>query len=792
MEAPRPDSARPRATRLATWAMLVSLLLSPAVLPAPNFALLLGGDEDSDEETGGIAWITIASIGAYPLFIAIVILVYGQVYAKKYKGKEHLRTRALRGKQWQHGNRSLIRASSSSKQVGDPAIAILVTYDPSGSAVSVLDLTDELPGGDVAGFGALPGGNAVVLFVDGSLYEIDAQGAASLRSGSGAGSGPQIVQAGPLVVEPAGTIAVLAHRVDAASGMALVRIDVPTGARTVVGMLPIQHSTVGDMVLDSPTTVLATLDNDDPGVARDRIFRISLLNPIPSPVGLPSTFVAQDLAFDAAFNRLFASSRYESAVASMDLLAGTPQLSVLAGKGPDFAPAAFLAFDDAGQLLLADDQPHSVGPRVLRVDGTTGNRFYHSVFSDGTVSGPPVTGKGGASLADGTTVATHAEDGTVVLMDATTGDRSLLADNVTHGTGPDLDTPKEPVVDGADNVFVYNAGTGEILAVGAATGDRTLVSGPGRGSGAALPTGAAFDELAVSADGSTFYVFSDGADILAVDATTGDRSVVAGTAATLTDVYSVSRSSDGTFVLTNTAVSGIGVSGVYRFDGSSLTPIATAPAQVDRVLGVLESDGEPMVVGGHVAGEERDTLFFVDVPTNDWSVATTVPRCGDVFQKPAATFSNEWETTVAPDETDVWIPLGGSPASLRFTSLAGPITVRASVDPVDVDTGPVTLGGAERSDLSRVSIEPVGSPPAFSAEVRLRFSPTLARHAGVDPGDACIAFSDDGGSSWECSSSTTPDPDDEHGLVCGETTHFSLWTIAESPSSGVGDWSVFD
>ena len=111
----------------------------------------------------------------------------------------------------------------------------------------------------------------------------------------------------------------------------------------------------------------------------------------------------------------------------------------------------------------------------------------------------------------------------LVVVDPTTGNRTILSDNST-GTGPDFTNPTGVAIEPDGDVIVSNLGSSTIFRVDPATGDRTIVSSSAVGSGPAFST--PYD--LVEANGTIFVSNGTGGNVLAVDPVTGNRSVFSG------------------------------------------------------------------------------------------------------------------------------------------------------------------------------------------------------------------------------------------------------------------------
>jgi sugar lactone lactonase YvrE len=275
-----------------------------------------------------------------------------------------------------------------------------------------------------------------------------------------------------------------------------------------------------------------------------------------------------------------------------------------------------------GDILVSD-----IGNATLdRVDPITGNR---SIFSGGGVGmgtdlmdprGIAVDHLGNVIVADDINQALY-------LINPLTGDRTVISGGAV-GTGVSFVAPLGVSV--GSNGFLYVAdggsgvGTGFVVRVNEATGERTLVSGTGTG------TGMAFDNPVgiVAGPGGRLYLtdqgtFADPARVFAVDLTTGARTVVSGggvgTGTDLTSPRGIVLTSSGQLATADAGGSVIGIdpatgNRVSLSNGSG--PAFTYPygVTVDAFGRLLVTDpGDPAL--GTIS-----TLFLLDPTTGDRTI----------------------------------------------------------------------------------------------------------------------------------------------------------------------------
>ena len=128
------------------------------------------------------------------------------------------------------------------------------------------------------------------------------------------------------------------------------------------------------------------------------------------------------------------------------------------------------------------------------------------------------------------TTAFSSTDLGLMVVDPVTGNRTILSDN-THGTGPDFTAlggvsvlPNGDLLVGDGNSFT-SLGQSRLIEVDPATGNRTILSGSGVGSGPAFQAvlgGLPYGNSIVAVDSQ-----NQGA-LLSVDPTTGNRTIISG------------------------------------------------------------------------------------------------------------------------------------------------------------------------------------------------------------------------------------------------------------------------
>ena len=115
-------------------------------------------------------------------------------------------------------------------------------------------------------------------------------------------------------------------------------------------------------------------------------------------------------------------------------------------------------------------------------------------------------------------------DSGVVLIDPTTGDRTIISDN-THGSGPAFSQAAGVTITPSGQLLIGDSAAGTLYEVDPATGNRTIVSGSGVGTGPALN-----NLVAPRAFGNQFIAISTNPtnEIFSIDPTTGNRTLISG------------------------------------------------------------------------------------------------------------------------------------------------------------------------------------------------------------------------------------------------------------------------
>jgi DNA-binding beta-propeller fold protein YncE len=242
------------------------------------------------------------------------------------------------------------------------------------------------------------------------------------------------------------------------------------------------------------------------------------------------------LALDAPANRvlLLENGRYQ--VVAVDLDTGARSYvfdpsGVGEGTPPLAPPSPFilrdLALDPTGKrvFVLTDEQ-------LIGVDVATGEA---TILSDATTgSGPMIGSLVGMALdaAAGRALVLNPLTDTLLAIDLDTGARTVIADAATGSGKPLLGVTAVALDDQANRALVttWSWPDAALVAVDLSTGDRTVISGLGTGAGVELS--APVDVVLDAANQRALLTDFDGGKTIAVDLGTGDRALFSDEATT--------------------------------------------------------------------------------------------------------------------------------------------------------------------------------------------------------------------------------------------------------------------
>jgi outer membrane protein assembly factor BamB len=244
----------------------------------------------------------------------------------------------------------------------------------------------------------------------------------------------------------------------------------------------------------------------------------------------PALEQVSGLALDAQAGRalVIAGSNEQAALLGVDLATGARSLisSQDRGTGPALHSPEDLALDAAGNRALITDPFHG---GLVAVDLATGDRAILS--GPATADGPGLELPAGVTLDEqqGRALLVDQARDALVAVDLATGARTLLSGD-TVGSGPALHTPLALALDEERRRVILGDPAGAALvSVDLASGTRSVISSDSVGQGqslGAVRSVALYDD---DSEGDRILVASgDDGLLLAVDPTTGARSVVSG------------------------------------------------------------------------------------------------------------------------------------------------------------------------------------------------------------------------------------------------------------------------
>lgn len=230
------------------------------------------------------------------------------------------------------------------------------------------------------------------------------------------------------------------------------------------------------------------------------------------------------IAWDAVGDRLLVADWGIDAVFSVDRTTGamSPLSSASVGDGPSLsAPIGIESGPAAGHALVLD----AFARALFDIDLATGDRTVVSALDD-PASGSVISAKYLTLQTPQRALLSTSTQ--VYAVDLTTGMRTLVASN-SVGKGPAFGTLSGMVYHPTRaRVFIGNHVSKpgmNVVSVDPVSGDRTIISGPGVGTG---PLFEDIEELAVDEAGDRLFVTDMDIDtIFAIDLTTGDRTIVA-------------------------------------------------------------------------------------------------------------------------------------------------------------------------------------------------------------------------------------------------------------------------
>ncbi|HTQ40867.1 MAG TPA: hypothetical protein VMJ32_17745 [Pirellulales bacterium] len=221
------------------------------------------------------------------------------------------------------------------------------------------------------------------------------------------------------------------------------------------------------------------------------------------------------------------------------------------GSGPDFYDPSGVALLPNGDLLMCELE-ETAG--LYEINHVTGDRTFISGLGSGLNGFPPSRGDGPLDLPRAVTVAQNGsiylvnQDGFITQVDPSTGNRTLVSGEGV-GTGPDFQYLDGGIMNTQGHLLVSDTMQAAIFDVNLQTGARTIVSGLGRGAGPTLDDAG---DLTLLPNGEiaaqVVRVHDDNSitsEIVLVDQATGNRSLLFSAIWTDTDFAYLTTSADG-------------------------------------------------------------------------------------------------------------------------------------------------------------------------------------------------------------------------------------------------------
>jgi hypothetical protein len=294
---------------------------------------------------------------------------------------------------------------------------------------------------------------------------------------------------------------------------------VGTGAGLVAPVAPVVDEAGHRLLLADKSAALLAVDLDSGS-------RLVLSDDAAG--GGPRLRGAGGMSPDLPNQRVFVVDSVGAAVFSVNPISGDRTvISDNAGKGagPAFTAPGAILFDAANQRLLVLDSG-----RLMSIDlaAGTGNRL---VLSDASRSGPSLDGARALVFGAAPDTLLVAVGRSLLAIDLASGNRSYVNEGEPGGTGWIVDGGL--VVDGDRWFAIFFSETSgqpypDLIATDLATGARTIVSGPSRGSGP-FPADMLMDAQAALMGRvllATLASVAQGGAVLAIDTVSGDRVIV--------------------------------------------------------------------------------------------------------------------------------------------------------------------------------------------------------------------------------------------------------------------------
>lgn len=401
--------------------------------------------------------------------------------------------------------------------VSDPRASVVMAVDPTtGDRTDVFGTMDgrRVYAGDPVDVAAAPDGGLYVIDIDQQAVLHSKDGNVRVVSGERArGQGPALDLPVSLGVLPGGRLLVLDHR-----SLALFQVDPKSGDRRLLSgdgagggppwLAPGDLAITADgraFVLDTGPCTLVEVDPRTG--ARSRFMDLADLtqegiwNPLSLSLGGPGELLVTDLTL--------------SRVVAVDVATRTRKVVAdpLVGAGPRLTGALDAVRAPDGALIVS-----SANGSLSRV-APDGTRSVLSGREPGR--GPVKLLPTNAAIVRGRAVVCDPVGNRLLGGPAAAPLRLGEMSGERQGTGPRLRRPHALEI--ADGAAIVLDRSGALMRVDVETGDRTLISGEGRGSGPLARNGV---DPVVAADGSIYVLDRGTAQLLRVDPKTGDRRAI--------------------------------------------------------------------------------------------------------------------------------------------------------------------------------------------------------------------------------------------------------------------------
>jgi streptogramin lyase len=458
-------------------------------------------------------------------------------------------------------------ASDGFLLVADNFLNAVLRVDPdSGDRTVVSGCVDAECSATVGSGPSFEGPQDIAVLSDGALAVVDnflnavlrvdldsgnrtlVSGCVDIACSATVGSGPAFVSPGALAIEPDGTLVLVDVFLNAvvrilANGNRIIAsgcVDI-TDCTDIVGagppfLFPWSIAAQADGSLIVADILREAILHVDPDTG-DRI----LISGCPDSVDCPDTIGSgtlflslRDIAVEADGQLVMVDDGLDT-VLRVDPVNGDRTIVSRAstGGGSPFGAPVDIAVEDDGQLLVVD----ALRKAVARVDPGSGSRILVSGCFD--TECPATIGSGPAFVSprtlavegSGSIVVTDTSLAAVVRIAPDSGDRTVVSGcldtecRISIGSGLNFVSPRGLAVDNDGSLLVADNFLNAVLRIAPGSGDRTVVSGQGRGSGPPLTI---LTNIAVEFDGSLVVVDGGLNAVVRIAPDSGDRTVVSG------------------------------------------------------------------------------------------------------------------------------------------------------------------------------------------------------------------------------------------------------------------------